>query len=110
MAMLSLGVGIIISSLTTKYRDLKMLVGFGVQLWMYATPVAYDIGIVPERFMSLYMLNPMTPVINTFRKAFLGIGTFDLPHYLISWGVTLAVLVIGLMLFNKVEKTFMDTV
>lgn len=110
MAMLSLGVGIIISSLTTKYRDLKMLVGFGVQLWMYATPVAYDIGIVPERFMSLYMLNPMTPVINTFRKAFLGIGTFDLPHYLISWGVTLAVLFFGLMLFNKVEKTFMDTV
>ena len=110
MAMLSLGVGIIISSLTTKYRDLKMLVGFGVQLWMYATPVAYDIGIVPERFMSLYMLNPMTPIINTFRKAFLGIGTFDLPHYLISWGVTLAVLFFGLMLFNKVEKTFMDTV
>lgn len=110
MAMLSLGVGIIISSLTTKYRDLKMLVSFGVQLWMYATPVAYDIGIVPERFMSLYMLNPMTPIINTFRKAFLGIGTFDLPHYLISWGVTLAVLFFGLMLFNKVEKTFMDTV
>lgn len=110
MAMLSLGVGIIISSLTTKYRDLKMLVGFGVQLWMYGTPVAYDIGIVPERFMSLYMLNPMTPIINTFRKAFLGIGTFDLPHYLISWGVTLAVLFFGLMLFNKVEKTFMDTV
>lgn len=110
MAMLSLGVGIIISSLTTKYRDLKMLVGFGVQLWMYATPVAYDIGIVPERFMSLYMLNPMTPIINTFRKAFLGIGTFDLPHYLISWGVTIAVLFFGLMLFNKVEKTFMDTV
>lgn len=110
MAMLSLGVGIIISSLTTKYRDLQMLVGFGVQLWMYGTPVAYDIGIIPEKYMSLYMLNPMTPVINAFRKAFLGIGSFDLPHYLISWAVTLVVLGVGVMLFNRVEKTFMDTV
>ena len=110
MAMLSLGVGIIISSLTTKYRDLQMLVGFGVQLWMYGTPVAYDIGIIPEKYMSLYMLNPMTPVINAFRKAFLGIGSFDLPRYLISWAVTLVVLGIGVMLFNRVEKTFMDTV
>ena len=110
MAMLSLGVGIIISSLTTKYRDLKMLVSFGVQLWMYGTPVAYDIGIVPEKFMGLYMLNPMTPIINFFRKAFLGLGSFEMPYYLISWGVTLAVLFIGLMMFNKVEKTFMDTV
>lgn len=110
MAMLSLGVGIIISSLTTKYRDLKMLVSFGVQLWMYGTPVAYDIGIVPQKYMNLYMLNPMTPIINTFRKAFLGLGSFDLLHYLISWGVTLVVLFIGLMMFNKVEKTFMDTV
>ena len=110
MAMMGLGVGIIISSLTTKYRDLVMLVGFGVQLWMYGTPVAYDIGIVPERLMGLYMLNPMTPVINTFRKAFLGIGSFDLFHYLLSWVFTLVVLFIGIILFNKVEKTFMDTV
>ena len=110
MAMLSLGVGIIISSLTTKYRDLKMLVGFGVQLWMYGTPVAYDIGIVPDQYMGLYMLNPMTPVINTFRRAFLGLGSFDLPHYLISWVITLVVLFFGLMMFSRVEKTFMDTV
>lgn len=110
MAMLSLGVGIIISSLTTKYRDLKMLVGFGVSLWMYGTPVAYDIGIIPEKYMSLYMLNPMTPIINTFRQAFLGLGSFDLPHYLISWFVTVIVLFVGLTLFNRVEKTFMDTV
>lgn len=110
MALLSLGVGIIISSLTTKYRDLKMLIGFGVQLWMYGTPVAYDIGIVPQKYMNLYMLNPMTPVINTFRKAFLGLGSFDLLHYLISGVFTLAVLFLGLMLFSRVEKTFMDTV
>ena len=110
MAMLSLGVGIIISSLTTKYRDLKMLIGFGVSLWMYGTPVAYDIGIVPQKYMGLYMLNPMTPIINTFRKAFLGLGDFNLSYYLISWGVTLVVLFLGLMLFSRVEKTFMDTV
>lgn len=110
MAMLSLGVGVIISSLTTKYRDLVMLVGFGVQLWMYGTPVAYDVGIVPAKYMGLYMLNPMTPVINNFRLAFLGLGSFDLPHYLLSWAVTFVVLVIGIVLFNRVEKTFMDTV
>lgn len=110
MAMLSFGVGVIISSLTTKYRDLKMLIGFGVQLWMYGTPVAYDIGIVPDKYMALYMLNPMTPIICTFRKAFLGIGSFDLLHYLISWGVTFVILFLGLLLFNRVEKTFMDTV
>lgn len=110
MAMLSLGVGVIISSLTTKYRDLVMLVGFGVQLWMYGTPVAYDIGIVPAKYLGLYLLNPMTPVINNFRLAFLGLGSFDLPHYLLSWAVTFVVLVIGIVLFNRVEKTFMDTV
>ena len=110
MALLSLGVGIIISSLTTKYRDLAMLVGFGVQLWMYATPVAYDIGIIPAKYMGLYMLNPMTPIINTFRYAFLGIGSFDLGYYLLSWGVTAVILFAGVVLFNRVEKTFMDTV
>lgn len=110
MAMLSLGTGVIISSLTTKYRDLRMLVGFGVQLWMYGTPVAYDIGIIPEKWMGLYMLNPMTPIINTFRLGFLGLGSFDLGYYLISWAVTLIILFFGVILFSRVEKTFMDTV
>ena len=110
MAMLSLGTGVIISALTTKYRDLKMLVGFGVQLWMYATPVAYDIGIIPQKYMGLYMLNPMTPVINTFRAAFLGLGSFDLGYYLLSWAVTAVILFVGVVLFSRVEKTFMDTV
>lgn len=110
LAALSLGFGIIVSSLTTKYRDLVQLISFGVQLWMYATPVAYDISIIPAKFMGLYMLNPVTPVVNTFRYAFLGVGTFDLTYYLISWGITLVVLGIGVILFNKVEKTFMDTV
>ena len=110
MAMLSLGCGIIVSSLTTKYRDLKMLIGFGVQLWMYGTPVAYDIGIVPEKYLNLYMLNPMTPIITLFRKAFLNLWEFDLRYYLYSWVFTFVVLFIGLLLFNRVEKTFMDTV
>ena len=110
LAMLSLGFGIIISSLTTKYRDLVHLISFGVQLWMYATPVAYDVSIIPAKYMGLYMLNPVTPIVNTFRYAFLGVGTFDLTYYLISWGITLVVLGLGVILFNKVEKTFMDTV
>ena len=110
MAMLSLGCGIIVSSLTTKYRDLKMLISFGVQLWMYGTPVAYDIGIIPEKYLNLYMLNPMTPIITLFRKGFLNLWEFDLSYYLYSWVFTFVVLFIGLLLFNRVEKTFMDTV
>ena len=110
MAMLSLGSGIIISALTTKYRDLQMLVGFGVQLWMYGTPVAYDIRIIPQKYMGLYMLNPMTPVINTFRTALLGIGGFQLRYYLSGWALTIIILFAGIVLFNHVEKTFMDTV
>lgn len=110
MAMLGLGTGIIVSALTTKYRDLQMLIAFGVQLWMYATPVAYDIGIIPEKYMKLYMLNPMTSIINIFRKAFFNLGNFELNYYLLSWGITLVILFIGIILFNRVEKTFMDTV
>lgn len=110
LALLSLGFGIIISACTTKYRDLAMLVGFGVQLWMYATPVAYDISIIPDRLMGLYMCNPVTPVVMTMRYAFLGVGSFDLKYYLLGWLVTLVVLFIGVVLFSRVEKTFMDTV
>ena len=115
MAMLSLGFGIIISALTTKYRDLAMLVGFGVQLWMYATPVAYDMfsmgAFAPGgKWYSLYMCNPVTPALNLFRYAYLGIGSVDWSAYLISWCTTLVVLFVGVVLFNRVEKTFMDTV
>lgn len=110
LALLGLGVGIIISACTTKYRDLAMLVSFGVQLWMYATPVAYDISLIPDKWMSLYMLNPVTPVVTTMRYAFLGIGSFSLKYYLIGWGVTLLLLFVGVILFSRVEKTFMDTV
>lgn len=115
LAILSLGCGIIISSLTTKYRDLAMLVGFGTQLWMYASPIAYDMNSMAVfapcgKYHTLYMLNPITPVINLFRYAYLGLGEIEWLFYGISWIVALVVLFIGILLFSKVEKTFMDTV
>lgn len=110
MMCLGMGFGIIISSLTTKYRDLAMLVGFGLQLWHYATPVAYGLSYIPQKYMWIYMLNPITPVITTFRYAFFGIGYFSLTYFLISCGFSLIILFLGLILFNKIERTFMDTV
>lgn len=110
IALLGLGCGIIISSLTTKYRDLAVLVTFGVQLWMYASPVVYSVSQIPEKFYSLYMLNPVAPIITMWRHAFLGTGTMPLSHWGISWFVTLVILGIGIILFSKIEKTFMDTV
>ena len=115
MAVLGMGFGLIVSALTTKYRDLKMVVGFGVSLWSYCSPVAYDMFSM-EVFMpgsvvyNLYMLNPVTPVINVFRYAFLGTGGIDWLYYGISWLTTIIVAYIGIRLFSKVEKTFMDTV
>ena len=110
MAILSLGAGILISSMTTKYRDIKFLIGFGLQLWMYATPVVYPVSVVPERFRFLYMLNPVASIVETFRHAFLGTGMVNGIDLLISWGITILVLVLGIILFNRVDKTFMDTV
>ncbi len=110
MAGLGLGFGIIISSLTTKYRDLRFLVQFGVQLLMYATPVIYPASSIPERFQWVIQANPMTPVIEAFRFAYLGAGTVDLNHLLYSFGFMLVVVIIGSIIFNRVEQTFMDTV
>lgn len=115
LAMLSLGCGVIISAATTKYRDLRMLVSFGVQLWMYASPVAYDMfsmsAFAPgSKYYALYMLNPVTPIVNLFRYAYLGIGQVDWMYYGISWAVTCCLLFAGIVLFSRVEKTFMDTV
>jgi lipopolysaccharide transport system permease protein len=110
MAALGLGVGIIISSLTTKYRDLQVLVGFGVQLLMYATPIVYPMSVVPEKYRWLILINPMTPIIETFRYAFLGSGSFNATYLVYSTITTLILLLLGILLFNRVEKTFMDTV
>ena len=115
LALLSLGCGVIISALTTKYRDLAMLVTFGTQLWMYASPIAYDMGSMAVfapggKYHTLFMINPITPIVNLFRYAFLGLGEMEWIFYGISWIITLVVLFIGIILFSKVEKTFMDTV
>lgn len=109
-AALGLGIGIIVSSLTTKYRDLSLLVGFGISLWMYLTPIVYPMSAVGGRLETIIMLNPMSSVIQNFKYALLGSGDFELSYWLISIAVTLTVDIIGVLLFNRVEKTFMDTV
>ncbi len=110
MTLLSLGCGIIISSLTTKYRDLAMLVSFGTQLWMYASPVVYSTSLLPSSFLNIYMLNPMAPILDAFRYSCLGIGSLQIKYYFISWIITLMILFLGVVLFNRVEKNFMDTI
>lgn len=110
MAGLGFGFGILISSLTTKYRDLRFLVQFGVTLLMYATPVIYPTSSIPERFQLLIQANPMTPIVETFRYAFLGAGTVLPSHLVYSFVFMLVLVVIGSLIFNRVEASFMDTV
>ena len=110
LAALALGFGIIISSLTTRYRDLAVLVTFGVQLWMYATPVVYPASQISGKLKTLMMLNPVSPIVETFRYAFLGSGSIPWIYLGISMITTLVVLFVGVVLFSRVEKTFMDTV
>lgn len=111
LGMMGLGVGIIISSMTTKYRDLSILVGFGVQLWMYITPVVYPLSQAGSGiFKTLLLINPVTAPVEVFRYALLGQGTLVPLALLWSWGFTLLVTFFGIMVFNHVEKTFMDTV
>lgn len=110
MAGLGLGLGIIISSLTTKYRDLQQLVAFGVQLLMYGTPVIYPLSTIEGSWRWLILANPMTPVVEIFRFAFLGSSAMS-PLYLIySVAFVFFVLLVGVLVFNRVETTFMDTV
>ena len=110
--LLGLGVGIIVSSLTTKYRDLAIAVSFGVQLWMYVSPVVYPLSTLSEspRLRALMALNPMTAPIEVFRLATLGSGTASVGGLLYSLAFTLAALAVGVILFSRIEKTFMDTV
>ena len=110
MALLGLGCGVIISSLTTKYRDLHHLIGFGIQLWMYGTPVVYTIDMVPAKYRSIYLCNPMAIVIESFRNMFFGKSVLTFGNIALSWGITLIIALLGILLFNRVEKTFMDTV
>ena len=109
-ALLGTAIGLIISSITTKYRDLNVLVSFGVSLLMYITPVVYPVSKVPENFRWLMLLNPVAPIVESYRYAFLGSGTFEWPFLLISLAVTAVLLFWGVLVFNKVEKNFIDTV
>lgn len=108
--LLGMGIGLIVSSITTKYRDLNILVSFGVSLLMYLTPVVYPISRVPESFRWLMLLNPVAPIVETFRYAFLGCGAFHWVYWLVSLAVTAVVVFFGIIVFNKVERTFIDTV
>ena len=110
MAMLGQGIGMIISSLTTKYRDLNYLVSFGTQLMMYASPIVYPLSIVPEKYKLYILANPMTPIIEGFRQAFIGKGFLDMNMFFYSIFFTLVTFILGLLVFNKMEKNFIDTV
>ncbi len=113
MALLGLGTGMIISAMTTKYRDLAFLVTFGVQLLMYATTVIYPLSTAVEKYPKycwIIQYNPMTPIIETFRYGFLGEGSFTWISLGYATAITILLLVIGIIIFNKVEKTFVDTV
>lgn len=110
MAGLGLGFGIIFTSLTTKYRDLNFLIQFGVQLLMYATPVIYPLSAIPEKYKFYIMLNPITYIVEGFRYAFLGVGSWSWGGLLYSTIFTFSTLILGALIFNKVERTVMDTV
>lgn len=110
MMFLAVGFGIIISSVTTKYRDLAMLVGFGLDLWRYGCPIAYGLQLVPDKYMWLYMMNPVVPILTTFRYAVFGFGYFQIGYYVLSWVVSILVFFIGLIMFSRIERTFMDTI
>lgn len=110
MGFMGLGLGMLISAMTTKYRDLQNLVNFGVHLLMYATPVIYPISTIPEKYRWIILSNPMTGIIETFKYAFLGIGTFNWYYLAYSAGFTVMVFLLGLAIFNRTEKNFMDTV
>ena len=110
MALLGLGLGLIITAMTTKYRDLSFLVTFGVQLMMYVTTVIYPLSAAPERYRFLIELNPMTGIIEAFRYALLGTGHLTVWSIGYSTIITLIILLIGVVIFNKTEKDFVDTV
>ena len=110
MVILATGFGIVISSATTKYRDLTFAVNFCLQLWQYASPIAYGLNMIPNKYLSLYMLNPIAPIVTTFRYALFGTGYFNFTFYLISWLLTLIIFVIGVILYSKIERTFADTI
>ena len=110
VAGMGMGFGIIISALTTKYRDLQQLLGVGLQLVMYASPIFYPFSSVPEKWRWILLANPLTPIIETFRLGFLGASALEPVYLLYSVGFMMVVLIIGFIVFNKAESDFMDTI
>jgi len=110
MAIMSLGFGMLFSSMTTKYRDLQFLLTFLVQLWMYATPVIYPLSSIPEKYVKYIELNPVTPLVESMRYGFLGQGSFSIESLAYSAGFSIVVFAFGMVVFSRVEKSFMDTV
>jgi lipopolysaccharide transport system permease protein len=110
IAILALGFGLIISALTTKYRDLTFLIQFGIQLWMYATPVIYPVSGIPPKFRTIIEANPLSSVVESFRFGFTGAGTFNGGGLIYSSVFSLVLILIGIIIFNRTEKTFIDTV
>jgi lipopolysaccharide transport system permease protein len=110
MAGIGLGGGVIISAFTTRYRDLVSVVSFGVSLLMYMTPIVYPLSEVPATYRPIVMANPITPIVEAFRYAFLGVGTVSFAHLTYTVIFTAAILFTGILIFNRIERTFMDTV
>jgi len=110
MGLLALGLGMIISAMTTKYKDLIFLLTFGIQLLMFATPVIYPVSSISPEYQWIIMANPMSAIVETFRYAFLGSGTFSWMNLGYSALVTTGMLFLGTVVFNRVEKSFTDTV
>lgn len=110
LAGLSLGFGILVASLTVRYRDLTNLVGFFIQLWMYSTPVIYPLSTLPEQYSVIVTINPVTPVVETFRLATMGVGMLNWNSLIYSFTLMVVLLGLSVLVFNKVQRTFMDTV
>ena len=110
---LGLGFGMIISSMTTKYRDLRFLITFGVQLWMYATPVIYPLSVMKNtypKYIWVLVVNPLTAILETFKYAFTGVGEFNWLYLSYSIAFTILILLFGIIIFNRVQRNFMDVI
>lgn len=110
LALLAIGTGMILASLTAKYRDLQVLVGFGIQLWMYASPIVYPLSQIPGKWRILLSLNPVAYIVECFRYGWLGSGIISIPNLMIGLGIILLILFVGTVMFNKTQRNFMDTV
>ncbi len=113
LGFLGLGFGMIISSMTTKYRDLRFLITFGVQLWMYATPVIYPLSVMKETYPKYFWVlvaNPLTAILETFKYAFTGVGEFNWFYLSYSIVFTIIILLLGIIIFNRVQRNFMDVI